>query len=142
MRQGTPLAACPIQVQNGIDHFADVGCSWVSTWLGGWDQRFEDGPFLLGQITGVAESIHFSTSSTFPFFFCFIIPLYTQPLSRVEGFHPIQIVFMHAATECPSLLARCALCFEWGGGRIPVHRKDQVCTPGADRSDLVVLTLP
>src|SRR6266705_5628185 len=81
MRQGTPLAACPIQVQNGIDHFADVGCSWVSTWLGGWDQRFEDGPFLLGQITGVAESIHFSTSSTFPFFFCFIIPLYTQPLS-------------------------------------------------------------
>src|SRR6266446_4793515 len=48
--QGTPLAARPIQVQNGIDHFAHVGGSWVSTWLGGRDERREDGPFLLGQI--------------------------------------------------------------------------------------------
>jgi len=68
MRQGTPLAACAIQVQNGIDYFSHVGCSWVSTWLGGRDERFEDGPFLLGQITGVAESIHISTSSIFPLF--------------------------------------------------------------------------
>src|SRR5947209_1300827 len=82
MRQGSPLAACTIQVQNGIDHFSDISCSWVSTWLGGWDERFEDGPFLLGQITGVAESFHCSTSSIFPFFFCFSIPLYTQPLRR------------------------------------------------------------
>jgi len=50
MRQGTPLAPCPIQVQNGIDHFSDAGGSWVSTWLGGRDERLEDGPFLLGQI--------------------------------------------------------------------------------------------
>jgi hypothetical protein len=50
MRQGTPLAPCPIQVQNGIDHFSHVGGSWVSTWLGGRDERLEDGPFLLGQI--------------------------------------------------------------------------------------------
>lgn len=50
MRQGTPLAAGAIQVQNGIDHFLDVGGSWASTWLGGRDERFEDGPFLLGQI--------------------------------------------------------------------------------------------
>ena len=50
MRQGTPLAPCPIQVQNGIEHFAHVGGSWVSTWLGGRDERLEDGPFLLGQI--------------------------------------------------------------------------------------------
>ncbi len=50
MRQGTPLAPCPIQVQNGIDHFADVGGSWVPAWLGGRDERLEDGPFLLGQI--------------------------------------------------------------------------------------------
>src|SRR6266567_8040523 len=50
MRQGTPLTACPIQVQNGIDHFSDVGGSWVSAWLGGGDERLEDGPFLLGQI--------------------------------------------------------------------------------------------
>src|SRR5438128_6997427 len=68
MRQGSPLAPCPIQVQNGIDHFADVGGSWVSTWLGGRDERFEDGPFLLGQITGVTASFHFSTSSIFPLF--------------------------------------------------------------------------
>src|SRR5207245_4508034 len=80
MRQGSPLAACTIQVQNGIDHFSDISCSWVSTWLGGWDERFEDGPFLLRQITDVAESFHCSTSSIFPFFFCFSIPLYTQPL--------------------------------------------------------------
>src|SRR6266581_6843020 len=80
MRQGSPLASSSIQVQNGIDHFSDISCSWVSTWLGGWDERFEDGPFLLGQITGVAESFHCSTSSIFPFFFCFSIPLYTQPL--------------------------------------------------------------
>ena len=50
MRQGTPLAPCPIQVQNGIDHFSDVGGSWVPAWLGGRDERLEDGPFLLGQI--------------------------------------------------------------------------------------------
>ncbi len=66
MRQSTPLTTCPIQVQNGIDHFSDVGGSGVPTRLGGRDERFEDGPFLLGQITGVAESIHFSTSSHIP----------------------------------------------------------------------------
>src|SRR5438876_12435732 len=58
MQQGSPLSVCPIQVQNGIDHFSDISCSWVSTWLGGRYERFEDAPFLLGQITGVAESIH------------------------------------------------------------------------------------
>ena len=68
MWQRSPLAACTIQVQNGIDHFSDVGGSWVSTRLGGRDERFKDGPFLLGQITGVAASFHFSTSSIFPLF--------------------------------------------------------------------------
>ena len=66
MRQGTPLTACPIQVQKGIEHFAHVGGAWASAWLGGRDERREDGPLLLGQITGVAESLHCSTSSHFP----------------------------------------------------------------------------
>src|SRR5206468_12906632 len=68
MWQGTPLAPCPIQVQNGIDHFSHVGGSGVSTWLGGWDERFEDSPFLLGQITGETESFHSSSPSIFPLF--------------------------------------------------------------------------
>jgi hypothetical protein len=68
MRQGSPLAACAVQVQNGIDHFSDVGGAWVSTWLGGRYQRFKDVPFLLCQITGITESFQGSTSSIFPLF--------------------------------------------------------------------------
>src|SRR5215470_20090532 len=82
MWQGAPLAPCPIQVQNGIEHFAHVGGAWAPAWLGGRDERLEDGPFLLGQITGVAESFHCSTSSIYPLFFSSIISLSTQPLSH------------------------------------------------------------
>jgi hypothetical protein len=68
MWQRSPLAACPIQVQNGIDHFSDIGGSGVSTRLGGRDERFEDGPFLLGQIDFSSCVFSFSISSIFPLF--------------------------------------------------------------------------
>ncbi len=50
MWQSSPLAPRAVQVQNGIEHFAHIGGSGVSSWLGGRDERFEDGPFFLGQI--------------------------------------------------------------------------------------------
>jgi len=50
MRQGSPLAPRAIQVQNGSDHFARIGGSGVSSWLGGRDQRFEDPPLVVGYI--------------------------------------------------------------------------------------------
>jgi hypothetical protein len=75
MWQGSPLTSSPIQVQNGIDHFAHLGGSGVSTWLGGRDQWFEDPPLVVCYITGVASSHHLSTSSL-PFFpFGALLPL-------------------------------------------------------------------
>ena len=81
MRQGTPLTAGAVYVQDGVEHFAHISGAGSPSWLGGRNERFEYGPFLLGQIAGVTESFHFSTSSIFPFFFSYIIPLYTQPLN-------------------------------------------------------------
>src|SRR6266699_2466507 len=92
MRQGTPLTACPIQVQNGIDHFSDVGGSWVSAWLGGGDERLEDGPFLLGQITGVTESIHCSTSSHFPLVLLFYSTTFRTASQDILIFGSVELI--------------------------------------------------
>src|SRR5215468_7608753 len=70
MWQGAPLASGAIYIQDGIDDFSHVGRARVSSWLGRRDQRFQDRPFLLGQITGIASSLHLSTSSLFPFAGC------------------------------------------------------------------------
>src|SRR5713226_6447455 len=67
MRQGSPLAAGAIQVQDGIDHFAQVGGAWMPTRLGRRNERLEDRPFLLTQIAWVASSFHLPTSSLVPF---------------------------------------------------------------------------
>src|SRR5579883_2878579 len=64
---GSPLSACAIQVQDGIDDFAYVSGAGMASWLGGRDERFQDGPFLITQITGIASSLHLPTS--LPFFF-------------------------------------------------------------------------
>lgn len=55
MRQGAPLAAGTIQVQNGIDHFAHLGGTRAPIWLGGWNEWLADGPFLLTQIAWIAS---------------------------------------------------------------------------------------
>jgi hypothetical protein len=78
MRRGTPLAGCTIQLQPGIDHFSDAGCSRVSTWLGGRDERFKNPPLLLGQIAGNVESVHSSTSSIYPLFLLLYSSLYIE----------------------------------------------------------------
>src|SRR6266702_2090751 len=86
MRQGSPLATGTIQVQDGIDHFAHVSGARMPTGLGGWNERLEDGPFLLTEITWVASSFHLPTSSLVPFPGCsflfpssLILPLGTLP---------------------------------------------------------------
>ena len=61
MRQGTPLAACPIQVQNGIDHFSDVGGSWVSTWRGAWGRMPGGAQARLGMLRRPSSSAIFNT---------------------------------------------------------------------------------
>ena len=67
MGQGSPLASSSVQVQNGIDHFAHLGASGASSWLGGRNQWLEDPPLVLADIAGVASSHHLPTSSL-PFF--------------------------------------------------------------------------
>ncbi len=47
MRQGAPLAARAIQVQDGIDHFAQVGRAWMPTGLGRRNKWLENRPFPL-----------------------------------------------------------------------------------------------
>jgi hypothetical protein len=50
MRQGAPLTARAIQVQDGVDHGTHLRATRTSTSLGGRDQRFQDHPFRLGEI--------------------------------------------------------------------------------------------
>jgi len=47
MRQGSPLAACAIQVQDGIDHFAHFSSTRMPTGLGRRNERLEDRPLPL-----------------------------------------------------------------------------------------------
>src|SRR6266702_3816899 len=98
MWQGSPLTSSPVQVQNGIDHFSHIGASGVSTWLGGWDQRFEDPPLVLGYITGVASSHHLSTSSLpfLLFLYCIIWQL-SSPSPSPSPF--IGFVLSHLASQ-------------------------------------------
>jgi len=109
MGQGSPLAPGAVQVQNGIDHFTHLGGSGVSSWLGGRDQRFKDPPLVVGHITGIASSLHLSTSSL-PFSFVTLPLLYhlagvlAEPLSK-----PIyRLVLSHLASQAfaHSLLGR------------------------------------
>src|SRR5207248_5915535 len=74
MGQGSPLAPGAVQVQNGIDHFTHLGGSGVSSWLGGWDQRFEDPPLVVAHITGITSSHHLPTSSLPLFSFGVLVP--------------------------------------------------------------------
>jgi hypothetical protein len=75
---GSPLSACTIQVQDGIDDFAYVGSAGMTSRLGGRDERFQNGPFLFGQITGIASSLHLPTS--LPFFLFDTSFFYFPPL--------------------------------------------------------------
>src|SRR6266566_68986 len=86
MRQGAPLAAGAIQVQDGIDHFAHVGRARMPTGLGRRNKWLENRPFPLTQIAWVASSLHLPTSSLVPFPGCsflfpssLLLPLGTLP---------------------------------------------------------------
>ncbi len=109
VRQGAPVASCAIQVQNGVEHFAHVGRTWVSSWLGRWDQRFEDRPFPLAQIAWILSSLHRSPSSLLlfaRFFFLFhsssIGPLgpwsyrASFQANRTHSFHLASQAFAHS----------------------------------------------
>src|SRR6266852_2705768 len=126
MRQGSPLASSPIQVQDAIDHFTHIGGSGVSSWLGGRDQRFEDPPLVVAHITGVASSHHLSTSSLpfFPFGILFPFLLFLHVItwqaclpSRSPGpciglvlFHLASQAFAHSLLEEFTILTQ-APCF-------------------------------
>lgn len=45
---GTPSATATQNVEDGIEHFAHIYVSRMTTWFGGWDQRFKDSPLLVG----------------------------------------------------------------------------------------------
>ena len=56
VREHIPLTAAPIQGENCIEHFPHVHRARVPSslvLLGGWDQRFHDGPLLVRQIRGI-----------------------------------------------------------------------------------------
>src|SRR6266487_19276 len=79
MREGAPLAAGAIHIEDGIEHFAHVGRARMPTGLGRRNERFQDLPFSLTQIAWIASSLHRSTSSLFPFggsFSSFTPPLF------------------------------------------------------------------
>src|SRR6266700_3969844 len=107
MWQSAPLAPRAVQVQNGIDHFAHIGGSGVSSWLGGRDQRFEDPPLVVGHITGVAASLHLSTSSLhfslsghfFLFYSSSIISSGRHPCRAALQADASALVFFHLASQ-------------------------------------------
>src|SRR6476646_2080488 len=53
--KGTPLAARAQDVQQAVDHLADVHAALVAATLGRWDQRLDQVPFLVRQITGITK---------------------------------------------------------------------------------------
>src|SRR6266702_1820864 len=81
-----------IQVQDGIDHFAHVSGARMPTGLGGWNERLEDGPFLLTEITWITSSLHLPPLLSLPSrvsLSCFTPPvsyhsahLLAEPLTR------------------------------------------------------------
>src|SRR3989442_15067980 len=54
MRQGTPLTPGAVPIKDRIEYVAHIGAARTPAGLGGRDQRLQDGPFLLGQIAGIA----------------------------------------------------------------------------------------
>ena len=53
MGQFVPLAAVGQEVEEGVEDLPQIGLPRRTGWHGGWQQRLEDGPLFVGQITGV-----------------------------------------------------------------------------------------
>ena len=54
VRQGPPLASGAIHVEERVENLTHVRRARMPAYFGRRDQRFQDRPFLLGEIAGVA----------------------------------------------------------------------------------------
>src|SRR5512142_643391 len=52
-RQHAPSTPSSQDVKDGVEHRTHIGLSWASTWLLRRNQRFENGPFFVGEIRGI-----------------------------------------------------------------------------------------
>jgi len=52
-RQLAPGASSAQEIEDAVEHPAQVNTSRTPTWLGRWEQGFEQGPFTIGEITGI-----------------------------------------------------------------------------------------
>ena len=68
VRQHPPGAAGSHQIQNAIDHLPHVCCSWPPAGFSWWQQKFEQLPLFVCQITGVYLGIHTSVIGQKPTF--------------------------------------------------------------------------
>jgi hypothetical protein len=58
VRQGTPLAARPQQIEHGVGDAAQLKDLRAPGLLAGSNERPEDGPFFVGQVGRIGISIH------------------------------------------------------------------------------------
>lgn len=95
MRQQPPGAAGSHQIQNTVDHLAYVCCSWPPARFSWWQQRFEQLPLFVCQITGVCFGIHTSVIGQKPTF---------RTLSKRMSETDSHDAFFAMARKCSELL--------------------------------------
>ena len=52
---GRPLAAGAEDIENAIDDFTNIDLALVPARLGGWDQRPDQGPFVVRQVARIPQ---------------------------------------------------------------------------------------
>src|SRR5260221_2325912 len=53
LRQIAPGAARPQEIEDAIENPTKVDTTGTPTWLGAWEQGFEQGPFAIVEVTGI-----------------------------------------------------------------------------------------
>src|SRR5258707_8243565 len=67
MGQAAPGTALTVEVEQGIEDFADVGLPWAAARPGGRNQRLEQRPLRVSQITRIGFAFHDQLYAFIPF---------------------------------------------------------------------------
>jgi hypothetical protein len=120
-----------VQVQVGIDHFAQISGTGMSSWLGWRDLRFEKSPLFLGHIAWIASSLTLPTSLPF-FLFWDFFPFFTPPCTVSLGMLPCRAAHLAIYRPCPPSSGFSSVCTQ------PLIRRQDVLLRPRSSSDLIL----